>query len=743
MVSYQVIGQPTPRTDGTEKVTGTARYTADVFLPGTLRGKDLRSPHAHARIVRIDTSRAKELPGVHAVLTGDDMRGVLYGTRYRDIPALSYDRVRFAGDRVAAVAAEDEDTAQRALDLIEVEYEELPAVFDPMEALREDAPILHPDLNSYVGLPEPLEKPSNAFVRNVWKRGDMAQGFAQADLIVEQTYTTQLMHQGYLEPHTCLVWIDEEGRVQVWASGKTPHGIRRQLSAVLDIPLERIRVNPAYIGGDFGGKGTLMDLPLCYFLALRTGRPVKMVMDYVAEFMAANPRHPSTVLLKTGVKRDGTIVAHQAQVVFNSGAYGGYKPLARLRGAGHAGGPYRIPNLEMEEVQVYTNTVPGGHMRAPGDPQATFAIESHMDVIARQLGMDPVELRLKNLVVEGDEVPSGESFQGMRAKETLQAAAQAARYGSPKPAHVGRGVAIAERAPGGGEAHSAVTLNPDGSVVFNTPIFEQGTGTHTTLRQIVAEELGLPAERVRLEVWNTDAVPNDSGMGGSRATRIEGEATYQAAQEARRELLRLAADLLEWPEEQITLDGEQVRRQDTGESQPWDQLLVRAGHPVIGRGTVQDQQRAAVTSFAAQAAEVSVDPETGEVRVLNFVSAHDVGTILNPMGHQGQIDGSVIQGVGYALMEELGLEDGRVTTLSFGDYKIPTIKDIPSMQTVLLEPSGGVGPYNIKGIGENPIATVAPAIANAVEDAVGVRIRELPITSEKVYRALKGRKAGA
>ena len=311
-MSYTTIGQPTPRVEGQEKVTGATQYTADVALPGTLWGRALRSPLPHARIVRIDTSRAQQVPGVHVVLTGADVRGIRYGRRLFDVPVLAEDRVRFVGERVAAVAAEDKDAAEEALALIDVEYEELPAVFDPLEALEEDAPILHPEVNSYIGLPKPLEKPSNAFARDTWSKGNIDEGFAQADLIIENTFTVPRQHQAYLETHSCVVWLDDQGRVQVWASSKVPYQVKEQLSVALGLPKERIRLNPVAIGGDYGGKGSPMDIPLAYFLAVRTGRPVKMVMDYVEELTAGNPRHAAIIQLKTGVKRDGTIVAHQA-----------------------------------------------------------------------------------------------------------------------------------------------------------------------------------------------------------------------------------------------------------------------------------------------------------------------------------------------------------------------------------------------------------------------------------------------
>lgn len=738
MTTFGAAGEPASRADGPEKVTGSAMYSADVPLPGCLWGKVLRSPFPHARIVSIDTSQAGEVPGVYAVLTGEDAAGVLYGRRVRDVPPLAQDRVRFIGEPVAAVAAVDEDTAQQALDLIDVEYEELAAVFDPLRAMRDGAPLLHPDVNGYAGIPQPLEKPGNVFVRNRSTKGDVEQGFAEADVIVEGTYTTQGVHQAYLEPHSCAVWIDDDRRVEVWASNKAPYAMRQQVSDALGIPIERIVVNHAYIGGDFGGKGSPLNIPLCYFLALHAKRPVKLVMDYVEEFMAANPRHPSIITLKTGVKRDGTLVAHQARVVFNSGAYAGFKPGVNLGGGGRAGGVYRIPHVDMEWLQVYTNTVPGGHYRAPGEPQALFAIESHMDVIARRLGMDPLEFRLKNVVQEGDETPNGVVYQETRAEEVLRAAAEAAGYGRPKSQGVGRGIAMGDRGPGGGESHAEVVFNSDGTVTLWTPIFEQGAGAYTTMRQVVARELEILPDAVAVRVWNTDAVPFDTGTGGSRVTRIGGIAAYQASREAKQEMARFAAELLGWAEERVSVRGEVVQRDDTGEARSWKELLARAGRTVSGRASYRDTERAPVTSFTAQVAEVSVDRETGEVKLLKFTTAHDVGRVLNPVGHQGQIDGAVMQGIGYALMEELTVEDGRITSLSFGDYKVPTMQDIPELKTVLLESESGVGPYRIKGIGENPIGPVAAAIANAVEDAVGVRIAGLPVTPEKVYRALKG-----
>jgi CO/xanthine dehydrogenase Mo-binding subunit len=739
MTTFRNIGQSTPRLEGTEKVTGATRYTADLTLPGTLWGRCLRSPWPHARIVHIDGSRASQVPGVHAVLTGADVAGVRYGRRLHDVPVLAEDRVRFVGERVAAVAAADRDVAEEALLLIEVEYEELAAVYEPLEALGDNAPILHPEVNRYYGLPRPQETPSNAFVRDVWRKGNVADGFAKADLIVEGTYTVPRQHQAYLETHSCLVWIDDAGRVQVWASSKVPYQIKEQLAIALGLPREQFRVNPVSIGGDYGGKGSAMDIPVAYFLAVRTGHPVRMVMNYIEEFTAGNPRHAATVHLKTGVMRDGTLVAHQSRTFFNSGAYGGFKPApgVNLGGAAKAGGPYRIPHVLLEGMQVYTNTIPGGFMRAPGEPQVAFASESHMDCIAGQLGIDPVELRRKNLLVEGDEDPTGVRYQGIRARETLEAAIAASDYHAPKPANVGRGLAIGERATAGGESHAAVTLNLDGSVTVNSSIFEPGTGTYTVLAKIVAEELDLPVDRINVQVWDTDAVNFDTGVGGSRSTRMGGQAAYQAAGEVIRDLFRIAGDLLGWPEEQLSLRGGDIVRRDNGRRYPWVEVLRRIGTPITGQGSYNDPNRSPITCFNAQVAEVEVDPDTGAVKLRKLTTAHDVGRVLNPLDHQGQIDGAMIQGVGYALTEELRMDEGRVSTVSFGDYKIPGVSDIPRLETVILESDHGPGPYHARGIGENPCGCVAPAIANAVADASGVRIQDLPITAEKVFQKLQ------
>jgi carbon-monoxide dehydrogenase large subunit len=745
ITSFSAIGQPVPQEEGPDKVSGQALYAADVLLPGMLWGKVLRSPYPHANILRIDTARAREVPGVHVVLTGQDLPDRRVGRLLRDIPVLARDRVLFMGEKVAAVAAETLEAAEEALNLIDVVYEELPPVFDPVAAMDSSAPTLHPQMASYEGLPQPVATVNNVFAHNRWSKGDIADGFHAAERIFEHTFSAQLMHQGYIEPHACVVHIDDKGRAQVWANNKGPFMLRDQLAAVWDVSTEQIRVNPTSIGGDFGGKGSFMDVPLCYHLALHSGRPVKMVMDYIQELMAGNPRHPALITLKTGVTRDGRILAHQVRVVFNSGAYGAFKPRVYIRGADHSGGPYRIPHVHIDSYMVYTNNVPCGHMRAPGKPQVAFALESHMDMIARELGVDPYEFRLRNILQDGDANPVGETLQRIRAEATLRQAAEAIGWGhTDRQPYVGRGLAIADQMQGAGQSTASVTIDASGQVNLYMSLWDTGTGAHTIMRQIVAETLTLPTHQVHLVMQDTDAVPYESGPGGTRVTYTSGQAAFGAAQNLRDKLCAVAAELLEGPVESIqlsqgrfTLAGDLQRALSIAEVVA--QAMAGTGSPLRGDMNITSTPPH-ITAFCAQAAEVEVDPDTGQVTVKKIVTAHDVGTILNPLTHQGQIEGGLIQGLGYALMEELRSEDGQVSTLSLGEYKIPTIKDIPELVTVLLDPDSGPAPYQSKGIGESSNTPVAAAIANAVCDAVGVRVMDLPVTAEKVFAALQARR---
>jgi carbon-monoxide dehydrogenase large subunit len=736
------IGRAVPRVESRGKVTGGAAYAADIKLDGILWAKTVRCPFPHARIIGIDASKALALPGVHAVITGDDLPpATRWGRRIVDVAVLAQGEALFAGEQVAAVVADDEETAQRAVDLIEVEYEELEAVLDPEAAMAPGAPLIHPDVKELKGLFIEMPEPTNAYVKWDWTNGDVDEGFKDAEIIVESSYTTPTVHQTYIEPHNQVVHIDDEGIVHVWAPCKAPYAARNQTAAAVGIEPEKIVFHPVTVGGDFGGKGSPMNVPLGYFLTKAVGKPVRMVFDYAEEFMAANPRHASRVALRTGLKRDGTIVAHDVRVVFDSGAYAGYKPAGHLMGVAGVAGPYKIPNTRVIEYMVYTNNPPCGHMRGPGEPQALWALESHIDEIAKRLGIDPVEFRLMNLAGNGEAAALGEVYEENRSIDTLRLALETSNYNGAKPNvgpgwRYGRAVAIGERSPGGGQNNAQVMLNPDGTVTLQTPLFDQGTGAVTVIQQIVAESMGLPAERVQVQVMETGLFEMDSGIGGSRVTNIGGIAADMAVKEAHGELFKLAAELDNWPEEQLSVKGDLLIRNDTGESKPWKELVARTGEAIVGRHTASGRG-ADVTGFCVQVAEVAVDEETGQVKLLTLTTAHDTGRIVNPIGHQGQINGGAMMGIGYGLFEELKREDGHVTTLSFADYKIPAMIDIPELRSVILQPEGqGVGPYGIKAIGETPNAPTAPAIGNAVADAVGVRIRDLPITAEKVLAAL-------
>ena len=742
MTAYSVIGQSVTRAEGPAKVSGSAVYAADVQPPGMLWGKILRSPYPHARIVSIDTSAARALSGVHAVVTGADLPARRVGRLLRDHPVLARDKVLFVGDKVAAVAADSPAIADEALLLIDVQYEELPPVFDPEEAMQPGSPNLHEEMTSYAGLPQPPSGINNVFAHNSWSKGDIQEGFREADLVFEHTFTTQLAHQGYIEPHACVVAIDDAGRVQIWANNKGPFMLRDQLAAVWGTSREQIRINPCSIGGDFGGKGSFMDVPLCYYLALHSGRPVKMVMDYIQELMAGNPRHPGVITLRSGVTRDGALVAREARVVFNSGAFGAFKPRVHLRGADHSGGPYRIPHVQINSYMVYTNNIPCGHMRAPAKPQVAFAVESHMDMMARELGMDPYDFRRINVLQPGDIDPVGESWHNIRAGETLQRAASAVGWENARPrSNIGRGLSMGDQPQGSGQSSATVSMDAEGNIRLMMSLFDTGTGAHTVMRQIVAETLQVDVGSVALNVGDTDAVDFESGPGGTRVTYTAGQAALGAAEDLRDRLAVLAGEYLGCPSDTLTLrqgafesangQAASINLQDVAA-----RSIAATGQPISGTHDYTSPP-AEETAYCAQAAEVEVDPETGQVKVNRFVTVHDVGTVLNPLAHQGQIEGGVVQGLGYALMEEMVHDDGRVSTLSLGDYKLPTIQDIPELVTVLLEPGTGPAPFQSKGIGESSNTPVAGAIANAVYDAVGVRITELPITAEKIIKALK------
>lgn len=739
---YSVIGKPIPRVEGPDKVTGRARYSADYHPPGTLWARNVRSPLPHARIVSIDVSRALEAPGVHAVITAADLSRKKLGRSISDYEVFASDRVRYMGEPVAAVAADSPEAADAAVQLVEVEYEELPVVTDPLAAMAADAPLLHPDVRSYQGFPDVPDHLRNVCSYVATERGDLQAGFAQADVVVENTYRTQLMHQGYIEPHACLVSVDGS-EINVWTTHKVPFALKNELAGILDQRPEHIHIHQVYIGGEFGAKANPQDVPAAYYLARLTGRPVKFVMPAREDLIATTPRHACVITIRTGAKRDGTITAWDATIAWNSGAYGGVKPpffSGNLGGSNNVAGWWSIPNVRIQAMMVYTNQVPCAYMRAPGQPQAVFAAERQMDAVARELGMDRLEIRLKNLPAEAaDGSPSVQ-------RRVLQAAADAIGWSSSAPSTqnppikaplIGRGLGFGARGTGAGASTSDITLNPDGTLTVISSVPDSGTSGHTVVAQIVAETWGLPVDRVRVIHGDTDSVPSDVGSGGSSITNSAGHAAIAASRALQIQLAPLAAAAAGAESADYEAGGWKASNSRFISLEDFAREVLQPGQPEAHSQITLAPERSAIQQYCAQAAEVEVDPETGHVELRKLVAVNDVGTIINEIGHQGQIDGCVVQGVGYALMEELVVEDGRITTANLGEYKMPTIQDIPDLQTVNIR-TIGPGPFEAKGIGETPTVPTAAAIANAVADAIGRPVRQLPLTPERILDALEG-----
>ena len=736
----QVVGNPTPRIEGELKVSGKAVYAADVTLPGMLWGKLARSPIASGKIKRIDASKALGLRGVHAVVTGEDCTGLKIGRRLYDMPILADGEVRFIGEKVAAVAADTELIAEEAVSLIDVEYEETEPILDPVETMQPGARLIHPDVANYKGLPKPLKEPSNDFIYITWGRGDIESGFRQADIIVENTFTTSSVHQSYIEPHSCVVKAAADDSAEFWSCSKVPYGVREQVANALKIPQEKFVFNPVYIGGDFGGKGDFMDLAVVYLLSKKAGRPVKLVMDYDEEFIAGNPRHASIIHVKTGAKKDGTLVAHHMNFIFDSGAYGAFKPNAFLNGPHLSAGPYNITHAFIEEHMVYTNKIPCGHMRSPGDPQGFFANESQMDLVAKRLGMDPIKFRQKNFMHDGDIDPTGEEIHYIKTDETLRRAMEDSGYRRPKPKNVGRGLGVVQWTATGGIGTVAITLDEKGVATISSAMADQGAGTYTVLSEIVAEELKIPLSQIKVRQLDTAQGTKDTGVGGSRATRVYGNAGYEAALKAVEAIKQAAGEQMGVAPDQITLAKGAALHPRMERRLTYGEIVKAKGSPITAEGTFNNTSKIHAASMCVQVAEVEVDPQTGQVELKKFTSTHNTGTVLNPLMHQGQIEGGSMTGIGYALMEQLIIADGKVATTNFGEYKIPTIKDVPAFKSSVSEQPEGAGPYNSMPIGETANIPTAAAIANAVEDACGVRIKSLPITAEKVYEALHGGK---
>lgn len=753
MAEYSVVGKSFPGPDSLDKVTGRSLYGVDVKLPGMLYGKILRSPYPHARIIKTDTDKARALSGVKAVLTAKEFAGGRYGVGIKDQTLFPQDRVRFAGDAVAAVAAVDEERAEEALSLISVEYQELPSVFDPEEAIKKSAPLVHEGLPSYWHLPHVNPIPGTN-ICNYFKlrKGDVAQGFRNSDLVLENTFKSQMVHHAYTEPHACLARFDPSGKVTVWTNTQAPYRVRQNLADALQIPLGSVRIIATKVGGGFGGKIPAELEPYAAALSMATGRPVKLVMTRAEEFIASTVRHPAVIKIKTGLKADGTFLACEIEVLWDTGAYSKHGPFVSRYAGYSASGPYKIPNVNIDSYCLYTNNVTAGAFRGFGLAQTGWALESQMDLVAKELGMDPLEFRLKNVLQEGDVSATGEVMHSVGAKECLEKAARSLGWTQ----NSGQGLALIYKFTAPFSSSCAyVKVNEDGSMGLMTSAMDVGQGSNTILAQIAAEELGVEPDQVALASPDTETTPYDYGTLSSRITFHTGNAVRMAAADAKEQLLRLAAEKLEASPSDLTIKKGRVHVRGSPERAISLAELAALSHtfkhgPVLGRGsffsddvilldpeTGQSAKPTEYWKYSAQAAQVEVDRETGEVHLLRLTASVDAGRAINPRNVQGQIEGAAVMGVGAALLEEMALDKGRVINPSFMDYNLPTALDAPKMEPIIVEVPHKDGPFGAKGVGEGGTPPTAPAVANAIANAVAVRIKELPITSEKVWKALK------
>lgn len=746
-----VVGKRLPALDARDKATGRAEFVSDIRLPGMLWAKVLRSPVAHARIRNIDVSRALKLGGVKMVLTGKDCPPHKYGVVIRDETILAVDKVRYAGDEIAIVLATDPDIAEEALELIAVDYEELPVLLDPREAMEEGAPLIH-------------EGKSNVAVRLHIERGEVDRAFAESDVVLEDTYNTSMVYQAYLEPMAAVAAVDASGRLTLWAGLQNPSAARLTFADALGIPADKLRIIQPHFGGGFGAKLEHKVPLLCAFAALKSGRPVRLVNDREEDFQAGHPRVPMTIRLKLGAKKDGTLTAKQVEIIADNGAYTVYAPGILSTALYRIDLLYRIANVRADGVLVYTNKAPTSAFRGFGNAQMHFAFECHLDALAKELGLDPKELRLKNAAYPGYVNPHGWKVGSCGLKECIEKATAAIGWEEKKAnkqPRRGVGMACCMHVSGNrsfkkefdGSA-ALVRVDDGGNVFVYSGEADLGQGARTVFAQIAAEELGVPYEKVKVAIVDTDIAPFAWGTFASRATYLGGNAVRAAAADAKRQILEFAAELLNvpvgllniqngrivGPSEKKSLDLAEVTR---------EYMYRHAGANIIGRGSFvpegveyPDETKYGNISgaypFAAQAAEVEVDTETGQVKVLRLAAAHDLGKAINPMLAEGQIEGGVAMGLGWALTENLTYgPDGRVANPQFLDYQIPTAMDVPPLEVILVEPEEKSGPYGAKSLGEPALIPTSPAIANAVYDAIGVRIKELPITPEKILAALK------
>ncbi|MFH1114850.1 MAG: xanthine dehydrogenase family protein molybdopterin-binding subunit [Pseudomonadota bacterium] len=773
MSELDYVGKSVLRKDGPDKVTGRALYTVDLHLPGTLVGRILRSPHPHARILNIDTSLAKRVNGVKAVVTHQDTLGIKHGfvetPRYpADQDCLASDRVRFVGEEVAAVAAVDEYSAEEALNLIKVDYEPLPAVFDPLEAMQLDAPEIHP---THPKVPEPYHNIAGK-TESAW--GDIDAGFSASDYVVENRYESHLRTHGYLEPQATVASFEPEGKLNVWTSSQGPFLKRAKLAKTLGLPQSAVRIQKAYVGGAFGGKIDLFSHEYCAaLLSMKSARPVKIVASRPEIFASYRHGQPILVEVKTGVKKDGTLVAQQYRIINNCGAYRGSGVVVIFLSWGFAMLPYRIPNLKYDGYAVYTNNPVRAPQRGHGAPQLRFAVESQLDAIAEELGIDPIEIRLRNARQSGEELPNGDNVHNCGLSDSIREAATHTDFqrkygqGRKKAGSAGRyrkGIGIGVSSYFGGSliypnsSSVVVKMNDDGTATILTGAMDIGQGAETILCQIVAEEIKMPVEEIQVIAADTETTPVDIGSWISGNAYVSGNAAREAGAAVRRKLLAIAAEVMEADIDDLVLENKTVYVMGSpGTALSYAELVAASirkhrGDPIIGDGhwrTMRDtptHPSLATTkgrwsenyAFDAQVAEVEVDTETGVVHLIRAVTAHDCGFPINPLLVEGQIDGQVSMALGHAFMEEVLMKEGRTLNPNWLEYHMPCIHNVAVSEHIdVITESFEVGrPYRTKEVGEGYVSAILAAIANAIYDAIGVRLESTPFTPEKILRAL-------
>ncbi|MCC5873675.1 MAG: xanthine dehydrogenase family protein molybdopterin-binding subunit [Gammaproteobacteria bacterium] len=749
--AFRQIGTRPIRPDGLDKVTGRANFGADFSLPGMLHGRFLRSPHAHARIRSIDITAALAVPGVKAIVTGKDFPDVAPGDieggegggDYHDmaVNVMARDKVLYHGHAVAAVAATSTRAAEEAVRLIEVEYEPLPVLLDIDSAMAPDAPLLHDHLYTE-GLPEKPARPSNVAQVMESTRGDIEAGFAEADVIIERTYLTPTVHQGYIEPHACLARWGQDEQSTVWCSTQGSFDVRSMTARVLDMSISRLKVIPTEIGGGFGGKTTVYLEPVAILLSRKSGRPVKLVMTREEVFRASGPASASKIKLKIGAKKDGRLTAMSAWLAYEAGAFKG-SPM--VPGVMCVFAPYDVPAFKAVGYDVLVNKPKVAAYRAPGAPQALFATESAMDELARVLNMDPIELRLKNAVRDGSQASYGPKFNAIGMEACLQAAREHPNYKRPLGPNQGRGVAVGFWFNVGMQSSAEIHINEDGTATVIEGNPDIG-GSRASMALMAAEELGIPYQDVRVLVADTEAAGFTNVTGGSRVTFATGMAVIEAARDIISQLKARAAALWNVDVEMVDwVDGKVVARPGVNvEADPLTLADIagqaaKTGGPLLGRASLN--ARGAGPSFSVNLCDVEVDPDTGKVDVISYTAIQDAGKAIHPSYVEGQMQGGAVQGIGWALNEEyIFSAEGIMENAGFLDYRIPVASDLPMIDTQIIEIANPGHPYGVRGVGETPIVAPLAAVANAVNAATGLQMTELPMSPPRILAALEAAK---